>query len=39
VVVPEKKWTTGWRAVMESEAGLGLDGTRRVVMRKFLLTR
>jgi GNAT superfamily N-acetyltransferase len=39
VVVPEGEWTTGVRAVMESESGLGLDGTRRVVMRKSLPTR
>jgi hypothetical protein len=39
VVVPEEEWTTGLRALMEREAGLGLDGSHRVVMRKFLPTR
>jgi GNAT superfamily N-acetyltransferase len=39
VVVPEDEWTARWRAVMETEAVLGLDRTRRVVMRKSLLTR
>jgi GNAT superfamily N-acetyltransferase len=38
VVVPEEQWTTGLRAAMASEAALGLDGGRRVVMRKSLLT-
>jgi len=38
VVVPEEQWTTGLRAAMASEAALGLDGSRRVVMRKSLLT-
>jgi GNAT superfamily N-acetyltransferase len=39
VVVPEEQWTTGMRVAMEREAALGLDGRRRVVMRKFLPTR
>ncbi len=36
VVLPEDLWTPGLRTVFESDAGLGLDLSRRVVMRRPL---
>jgi GNAT superfamily N-acetyltransferase len=33
VVVPEEQWTSGLRAVFDSDGHLGLDLSRRVVMR------
>jgi GNAT superfamily N-acetyltransferase len=39
VVLPEDGWTPGLRAVFESDAALGLDLSRRVVMRRHLPER
>jgi GNAT superfamily N-acetyltransferase len=36
VVLPEAQWTPGLRCVFEGDAALGLDLTRRVVMRLAL---
>jgi hypothetical protein len=38
-VLPEDRWTPGLRAVFDSDAALGLDLSRRVVMRRDIPAR